>query len=115
MYKGLDIIKFSIVQVYKGLDIITNKVTPEEQAMVPHHLLDFVDPLKNYNVQQFQKDATNIIKDLHSRDKLPVVVGGTNYYIESLLWDVLIIDDKIQLDSFPRDKISDELKVGWFF
>lgn len=81
---------FLCPQVYKGLDIITNKVTPEEQAQVPHHLLDFVDPLSRYSVTDFRDAALPIVERLLSQDKMPVIVGGTNYYIESLLWEVLV-------------------------
>ncbi|XP_043594693.1 tRNA dimethylallyltransferase isoform X2 [Bombus pyrosoma] len=82
-----EIISADSMQVYKGLNIITAKVTEEEKKMAPHHMLDILDPLKhNYTV----------INDLHARKKLPIIVGGTNYYIESILWEVLI--DKIQIE-----------------
>ncbi|KAF4100273.1 hypothetical protein G5714_018469 [Onychostoma macrolepis] len=63
-----EILSADSMQVYKGLDIITNKVTEEEQAQCRHHMISFVDPLR----------------------KLPIIVGGTNYYIESILWKVLM-------------------------
>ncbi|KAK4301246.1 hypothetical protein Pmani_026599 [Petrolisthes manimaculis] len=88
-FKG-EIISADSMQVYKGLDIITNKVTPEEQAQVPHHLLDFVDPLSRYSVIDFRDAALPIVQRLLDQGTLPVIVGGTNYYIESLLWEVLI-------------------------
>uniref|UniRef100_A0A452Q8G1 tRNA isopentenyltransferase 1 n=1 Tax=Ursus americanus TaxID=9643 RepID=A0A452Q8G1_URSAM len=69
--------------VYEGLDIITNKVSAQEQRMCQHHMLSFVDPLvTNYTVVDF--------RNIFARDKIPIVVGGTNYYIESLLWKVLV-------------------------
>uniref|UniRef100_A0A3Q2E9N5 tRNA isopentenyltransferase 1 n=1 Tax=Cyprinodon variegatus TaxID=28743 RepID=A0A3Q2E9N5_CYPVA len=72
------------MQVYKGLDIITNKVTAEERAQCTHHMIGFVDPLvKSYTVVDFRNKALD-------RNKLPIIVGGTNYYIESLLWRVLV-------------------------
>uniref|UniRef100_A0A8C5T4S6 Uncharacterized protein n=1 Tax=Malurus cyaneus samueli TaxID=2593467 RepID=A0A8C5T4S6_9PASS len=72
--------------VYKGLDIITNKVSPQEQRLCRHHMISFVDPLvSNYTVVDFRDKAVPVI----SFD-IPIVVGGTNYYIESLLWKVLI-------------------------
>ncbi|KAF3833662.1 hypothetical protein F7725_024866 [Dissostichus mawsoni] len=83
-----EIISADSMQVYQGLDIITNKVTAEERAQCKHHMISFVDPLvSGYTV--FSLTAFNI-EDMHSRDTLPVVVGGTNYYIESLLWKVLV-------------------------
>lgn len=80
----------SSTQVYKGLDIVTNKVTAEEQAQVRHHLLDFVDPLSRYTVVDFRNAALPVLENLLSQNKMPVIVGGTNYYIESLLWHVLV-------------------------
>ncbi|XP_042235082.1 tRNA dimethylallyltransferase-like [Homarus americanus] len=92
-----EIISADSMQVYHGLDIVTNKVTPEEQAQVPHHLLDFLDPLSRYSVTDFRNDALPVVERLLSQNKIPVIVGGTNYYIESLLWNVLI-------DTIPVEK-----------
>ncbi|KAK8759833.1 hypothetical protein V5799_028902 [Amblyomma americanum] len=78
------------MQVYKSLDIITNKVTPAERDAAPHHLLDFLDPLLNFTVADFQSRALGVINNLLNRQKLPIIVGGTNYYIESLLWKILV-------------------------
>ncbi|XP_058475626.1 tRNA dimethylallyltransferase isoform X2 [Solea solea] len=86
-----EIISADSMQVYKGLDIITNKVTAEELAQCKHHMIGFVDPLvSGYTVVDFRNKALTLIEDMHSRNKLPVIVGGTNYYIESLLWKVLL-------------------------
>ncbi|XP_016126389.1 tRNA dimethylallyltransferase, mitochondrial-like [Sinocyclocheilus grahami] len=86
-----EIISADSMQVYKGLDIITNKVTEEEQAQCRHHMSSFVDPLvSGYTVVDFRNKALSLIEDMHRRKKLPIIVGGTNYYIESILWKVLI-------------------------
>lgn len=95
-FKG-EIISADSMQVYKGLDIVTNKVTAEEQAQVRHHLLDFVDPLSRYTVVDFRNAALPVMENLLSQNKMPVIVGGTNYYIESLLWNVLV-------DSLPASE-----------
>ncbi|XP_053310608.1 tRNA dimethylallyltransferase [Spea bombifrons] len=88
---GGEIISADSMQVYEGLDIITNKVTAEEQRLCTHHMISFVDPLvTNYTVVDFRNKAVSLIEDIFSRDKIPIVVGGTNYYIESLLWKVLV-------------------------
>ncbi|XP_060703114.1 tRNA dimethylallyltransferase isoform X2 [Hemiscyllium ocellatum] len=76
--------------VYKGLDIITNKVTREEQQLCRHHMISFLDPLVSYSVVDFRNKALSIIEDIIARQKIPIIVGGTNYYIESLLWKVLV-------------------------
>ncbi|KGL85297.1 hypothetical protein N309_04742, partial [Tinamus guttatus] len=86
-------------QVYKGLDIITNKASPQEQRLCRHHMISFVDPLvSNYTVVDFRDRAGPLISfhaaDIFARDKIPIVVGGTNYYIEALLWKVLV-DTKV--------------------
>ncbi|KAJ3609785.1 hypothetical protein NHX12_024295, partial [Muraenolepis orangiensis] len=72
-----------------GLDIVTNKVTAEERGQCRHHMIGFVDPLvTGYTVVEFRNKAN--IDDMHARSCLPIIVGGTNYYIESLLWKVLV-------------------------
>uniref|UniRef100_A0A224ZAS9 tRNA dimethylallyltransferase n=1 Tax=Rhipicephalus zambeziensis TaxID=60191 RepID=A0A224ZAS9_9ACAR len=85
-----EIISADSMQVYKSLDIITNKVTQAERDAAPHHLLDFLDPLSNFTVADFQSKALGVIDNLANRNKLPIIVGGTNYYIESLLWKILV-------------------------
>ncbi|XP_044016747.1 tRNA dimethylallyltransferase isoform X2 [Aphidius gifuensis] len=90
-----EIISADSMQVYKELDIITAKVTKEEKLAVPHHMLDLIDPLVNYCVTDYQRAALPIINDVITRRKLPIIVGGTNYYIESLLWQVLLADPEL--------------------
>ncbi|XP_068924121.1 tRNA dimethylallyltransferase isoform X4 [Petaurus breviceps papuanus] len=88
---GGEIVSADSMQVYEGLNIITNKVSPQEQRLCQHHMISFVDPLvMNYTVVDFRNKATALIEDIFAREKIPIVVGGTNYYIESLLWKVLI-------------------------
>ncbi|XP_075765123.1 tRNA dimethylallyltransferase isoform X2 [Pelodiscus sinensis] len=83
--------KIGCGKVYKGLDIITNKVSSREQASCRHHMIGFVDPLvSNYTVVDFRNKASALIEEIFAREKIPIVVGGTNYYIESLLWKVLV-------------------------
>uniref|UniRef100_A0A670ZXN7 tRNA dimethylallyltransferase n=1 Tax=Pseudonaja textilis TaxID=8673 RepID=A0A670ZXN7_PSETE len=93
----------------RGLDIITNKVSAQEQKLCKHHMISFVDPLvTNYTVLDFQKKATAIIS--FPRDsKVPIVVGGTNYYIESLLWNILF-DTKAE--SRGPAVVTEEWKAG---
>ncbi|XP_059996435.1 tRNA dimethylallyltransferase isoform X2 [Lagenorhynchus albirostris] len=108
---GGEIVSADSMEVYEGLDIITNKVSAQEQRMCRHHMISFVDPLvTNYTVVDFRNKATALIEDIFSRDKIPIVVGGTNYYIEALLWKVLVnakpwemgtekvIDQKVELE-----------------
>ncbi|XP_063703837.1 tRNA dimethylallyltransferase [Culicoides brevitarsis] len=87
---GGEIISADSMQVYRGLDIATAKATKEEQAAAPHHLLDIAVPGQPFTVVNFRDAALPVIDDLMSRNKIPIVVGGTNYYIESLLWKILV-------------------------
>lgn len=90
---GGEILSADSMQVYKGLDIITNKVTAEELSECPHHLIDFVSPLKDFSVTEFRNLALPLIEDITKRGKIPIIVGGTNYYIESVLWNTLVDED----------------------
>ena len=83
---------FFELQVYKGLDVITNKVTAAEMKEVKHHMINIVSPPSEFNVVQFRNRALDIINELSTRKVVPIVVGGTNYYVESLLWNFLIDD-----------------------
>lgn len=77
-------------QVYRGLDIGTAKVTAEEQALVPHHVLDVVEPQDIYTVAQFQRDATAAINDILTRGHLPLLVGGSPHYIQAVVDNLAI-------------------------
>lgn len=92
---GGEILSADSMQVYKGLDIITNKVTAEELSQCPHHLIDFVSPLKEFSVIEFRNMALPLIEDIKKRGKIPIIVGGTNYYIESVLWNTLLEEEGI--------------------
>ncbi len=69
---------------YRGMDIGTAKPTREEQARVPHHLIDIADPDETWSLAQFQKAAREAIADIHSRGKLPFLVGGTGQYMRAV-------------------------------
>lgn len=74
--------------VYKGLDIGTAKPTPEEQATVRHWGLDLVEPSESFSAHQFKMMAQEAIADIQARGKMPLVVGGTGLYIDTLLYDM---------------------------
>jgi tRNA dimethylallyltransferase len=73
--------------VYQGMDIGTAKPTAEEQARVPHHALDVVEPGQAFTAADFQRLANQAIADIQARGKLPIVVGGTGLYVDALLYD----------------------------
>ena len=83
--RGGEIISVDSRQVYRGLDIGTEKITREEMRGVPHHLIDIRDPQENYSAGDFVADATRLIKEISKRGKLPILVGGTHFYFDALL------------------------------
>lgn len=72
-------------QVYKGLDIGTGKITPAEMCGIPHHLVDIVSPKKKFSVSEYQKIATDKINNILERGKLPIICGGTGFYIQAVV------------------------------
>jgi len=83
-----EIISADSIQIYKGLDIGSAKVTNEEKQGVKHYMLDVVSPYDNFSVGDYVQAVKPIIADIASRGKLPIIVGGTGLYISSLLFDI---------------------------
>src|SRR3990167_1642205 len=79
-----EIISVDSRQVYHGLDIGTEKISKEEMRNVPHHLIDIRDPKESYSAGDFVTDATRLIEEISARGKLPILVGGTNFYFDAL-------------------------------
>lgn len=80
-----EIINADSTQIYKGLDIATNKI--KDTKNIPHHLFDIQDLTEDYTVFDYQKDAREIIDDILKRNKIPILVGGTGLYIKAALYD----------------------------
>lgn len=83
-----EVINGDAFQIYRGMDIGTAKVTAAEMAGVPHHLLDIVDPTEPYSAAQFKRDAKAAIAAVAARGHLPIVVGGTGFYLNALRLDL---------------------------
>jgi tRNA dimethylallyltransferase len=73
-------------QVYRGLDIGAGKITKKEMRGIPHHLIDVLDPTLVYTVEDFRRDGEQAINDVLSRGKLPIICGGTGFYIDALVY-----------------------------
>ena len=82
-----EIISADSMQVYRYMDIGTAKVTPEEADGVPHYLIDEFDPDEEYNVMLFQQKAKTYMEEIWAKGKTPILVGGTGFYINALLYD----------------------------
>jgi len=81
---GGEVVNFDSVQIYQGIQIATAKPTEEEKRGVPHHLIDYVDPRINYTAAHWAKDASAKIAEIESRRCVPVLVGGTGFYLRTL-------------------------------
>ncbi|MDD6037289.1 MAG: tRNA (adenosine(37)-N6)-dimethylallyltransferase MiaA [bacterium] len=82
------IISADSMQVYRHMDIGSAKITPEEMQGVKHYLVDVYEPDEEFNVTRFQSDAKLAMEELWSKNQLPLVVGGTGFYIQALLYDI---------------------------
>lgn len=104
-----EIISADSMQIYKGMSIATAKPSEEEKCGIPHHLMDFLPAECSYSVAKFVDDAKSVIADIHSRGKLPVIVGGTGLYISSLLDNIEFIqsDDNEEL----REQLYKKLEI----
>lgn len=81
-----EIISGDSMQFYQGMDIGTAKATVEERALIPHHLIDICSPNESFTVADFQEKTKELITEINSRDRLPMIVGGTGLYIQSVLY-----------------------------
>ena len=85
---GGEIISADSMQVYKYMNIGTDKISVDKMDGVPHHLIDFLEPTEDFNVFMFQKLVKAAIEDIASRGKVPILVGGTGFYIQAILKDI---------------------------
>ena len=81
---GCEIVSVDSMQVYRYMDIGTAKASLSERAEIPHHLIDIVDPDENYDAARFAKESLRVIRDIHSRNKIPLLTGGTGLYLRAL-------------------------------
>lgn len=85
---GGEIISADSMQVYKYMDIGTDKIKPEKMGGVPHHLIDFLEPTEDFNVVLFQKYVKEAMEGIYHRGHIPILVGGTGFYIQAILYDI---------------------------
>ena len=98
-----EIISADSMQVYKKMDIGTAKIMPEEMEGIKHYLVDELDPKEEFHVARFQQMAKDALKEIYAKGKIPLIVGGTGFYIQSLLYD---IDFEKGLDIMAQSRIS---------
>lgn len=90
-----EVISGDSMQVYKGMDIGTAKITEEEMAGVPHHLIDILNPDEPFSAFDFQKRVKPLIEEITARGKVPIIAGGTGLYIQSVLYDYQFDDEQV--------------------
>ncbi len=112
-----EIISSDSMQIYKDMDIGTAKVTKEEACGIKHYLVDGISPDVRYTVSDFKKDAENSIEEILSKGKVPIIVGGTGLYVNSLIYGIEYQD--MEFDEEYRDKLMkraeepEELEKIW--
>lgn len=103
-----EIISVDSALIYKDMNIGTAKPTKEELAVAPHHLIDFLDPAQSYSTAAFRADALQAMADIHARNKIPLLVGGTMLYHRSLLYG---LSELPKADEAIRAKLQAEAEV----
>ena len=107
-----EIINADSMQVYKGLDIGTAKIKESEKEGIPHHLFDICDIDRNYTIYDYQKDARRVIGEIESRNRTPILVGGSGLYIKAALYDYEFIEESFhsEFDDLTNEEILNEIK-----
>lgn len=105
-----EIISADSMQVYRYMDIGSAKIKPAEMEGVPHYLVDILDPTVDFNVVMFQKYAKEAIEKIYAKGKVPILVGGTGFYIQSVLYDIDFTENeedaelRRELEALEREK-----------
>ncbi len=107
---GGEIISADSMQVYRHMDIGSAKITKEEMEGIPHHLIDVLNPDEEFNVTTFQQLAKKAVEEIYSRGRIPIVAGGTGFYIQALLYDIDFTENgedtsiRDELEALGREK-----------
>ncbi|AMO86106.1 tRNA dimethylallyltransferase [Solibacillus isronensis B3W22] len=104
-----EIINGDSMQIYRHMDIGTAKITEAEMEGVPHHLLDIKEPTEGFSVAEYQQLVRGKIEEIQARGKMPIIVGGTGLYVQSVLYDFQFA--KQEVDETARENYYRELEV----
>lgn len=111
-----EIISADSMQVYRRMDIGTAKITEEEMQGVPHHLIDICEPTEEWNVMRFVKESERLIREIHERGHVPIVAGGTGFYIHALAYGAEFEEEETaselrkELEQWSTDDLHNKLK-----
>lgn len=100
-----EIISADSMQVYKRMDIGSAKIMPEEMQGIRHHLIDVLEPTEEFNIVRFQTMAKKAVQEIVSNGKIPILVGGTGFYIQSLLYDIDFKEEE-NIDTTLRESLQ---------
>ncbi len=116
-----EIISADSMQIYKGMDIGTAKITTEEMDGVPHHLIDVIEPTEDFHVVKFKAMVEAAIEEIYKKGKVPIICGGTGFYIQAILYDIDFTENEIDktyrksLEAFAEENgeesLHDKLKA----
>ena len=106
---GGEIISADSMQVYRNMDIGTAKISKEEMQGVPHYLIDEFDPQDEFNVVVFQEKCKAYMEQIYAQNKIPIIVGGTGFYIQSVLYDIDFTEN--ETDNVYRKQLEEFAKV----
>lgn len=109
-----EIINADSMQFYKQLDIGTNKTSLEQRAEVPHHLIDFLSFDQNYSAGDFTKASRELIEQITNRNKLPILVGGSNFFIQTALGDRKLDGVSSNFQRMPDQDVGDDQLISGF-
>lgn len=104
---GGEVINGDALQVYKGLNIGTAKITADEMDGIPHHMFDIKEPDETFSVAEYQTEVRHLIADINNRGKVPIIVGGTGLYIQSVLYDFRFTEETA--DEKVRNRLEQQL------
>ncbi|MBE5915502.1 MAG: tRNA (adenosine(37)-N6)-dimethylallyltransferase MiaA [Pseudobutyrivibrio ruminis] len=99
-----EIISADSMQVYKGMDIGTAKITTEEMCGIPHHLIDVIEPTEDFHVVKFKELVQEALDKIYAKGKIPIICGGTGFYIQAILYDIDF--DENEIDAEYRKKLE---------
>ncbi len=105
-----EIINCDSLQIYRGLDVGTAKITTEEMEHIPHHLLNIKNVTEPYTVFDYQKDARECIEKIKKKKKVPIFVGGTGMYLKAALYDYQFQEEKENVSSLYHNISNEELQ-----
>ena len=108
---GGECISADSIQVYKGLTIGSGKIAEEEMEGVPHHLLDILNPEEDYDASAFQRMAREKVEEIYRRERLPILVGGTGFYIQAMLRDIDFKEEDEAEKERLRSRLEKEMEV----